>query len=142
MAMRVLVPVDDDERGERAVELAANLFPDGTVVLFHVINPSEAGFSTEEMIPSFPDGWYEQEKAQAKELLDDLADLADERGVAVERHVEIGRPARVVLTAVEKYEIDHVVMGSRGRKGVSRILLGSIAETVVRRSDVPVTVAR
>jgi nucleotide-binding universal stress UspA family protein len=51
-------------------------------------------------------------------------------------------PRRVVLTAVEKHGIDHVVMGSRGRKGVSRILLGSVAETVVQRSDVPVAVTR
>jgi len=140
--MRVLVPVDSAERGEGAVELTVDLFPDGTVVLLHVINPSEAGFSTEEMIPAFPDGWYEREKERADELLDELAALADERGVEVERHVEIGRPSRAILDAVEDREIDHVVMGSRGRKGVSRVLLGSVAETVVRRSPVPVTVAR
>ncbi len=47
---------------------------------------------------------------------------------------EVGHPARTV--------VNHVVVGSHGREGVSRLLLGSVAEKIVRRSPVPVTVVR
>ncbi|MFW6265865.1 MAG: universal stress protein, partial [Halanaeroarchaeum sp.] len=43
---------------------------------------------------------------------------------------------------VEETDVDHVVIGSHGRSGVGRILLGSVAERVVRRSPTPVTVVR
>jgi len=42
----------------------------------------------------------------------------------------------------EESDVDHIVIGSHGRSGVSRILLGSVAESVVRRADMPVTVVR
>ena len=61
--------------------------------------------------------------------------------VVLERAVEGGKPTRVIVDYAEDEFIDHVVMGSHGRQGVSR-LLGSVAKTVVRRSPVPVTVTR
>jgi len=139
--MRVLVPVDGLERGQRAVELATTLFPAGTVVLLHVINPAEAGFSSEATVPSFPDGWYETERERVRSVFDEIeAAVGDE--VTIERQIEPGKPARTTIETADEREIDHIVMGSHGRKGVSRILLGSVAESVVRRSPVPVTVAR
>lgn len=138
--MRVLVPLDGTEHGQRAVDIAFDLFEGGTVVLLHVINPAEAGFSTETAMPSFPDGWYKDEKERIQELFDEIEATATEHGVAIERRIELGKPARTIIETIEDEEIDHVVMGSHGRKGVSRILLGSVAETVVRRADVPVTV--
>jgi len=139
--MRVLVPIDDTERGSRAGELALDLFPGGTIVLLHVINPAEAGISSEETIPSFPEGWYDNERDRIERVFDEIEASVGE-GATIERHVDLGKPARTIIDSIEGMEIDHVVMGSRGRKGVSRILLGSVAETVVRRSTVPVTVAR
>lgn len=55
---------------------------------------------------------------------------------------EFGRPARTIVEYVEDHDVDHVVVGSHGRSGLSRTLLGSVAERVVRRSSVPVTVVR
>jgi nucleotide-binding universal stress UspA family protein len=43
---------------------------------------------------------------------------------------------------VDEHDVDHVVMGSNGRRGVSRLVLGSVAERVVRGAPVPVTVVR
>lgn len=139
--MRVLAPVDGTERGQQALDLAFDLFESETVVLLHVINPAEAGFSTETAMPTFPDGWYEDEKERIQEMFDDIEAASAEDGVTTERRVELGKPARTIIETIGDEEIDHVVMGSHGRKGVSRILLGSVAETVVRRADVPVTVA-
>jgi nucleotide-binding universal stress UspA family protein len=138
--MRVLVPIDSTGPGRRAVELAFDLFGGETVVLLHVINPAEAGFNTETAMPTFPDGWYKEEKERIQKLFDEIEAMAADHDVTIERRIELGNPARTIIETIDDDSIDHVVMGSHGRKGVSRILLGSVAEAVVRRAEVPVTV--
>jgi len=140
--MRVLLPIGDSERGQRAADLAFDLFAGETVVLLHVINPAEAGFSTESTMPDFPEGWYEEEKERIHDLFDDLEAQATTHDVTVEQLIELGKPSDVIVDTVEEEDIDHIVMGSHGRKGVSRILLGSVSETVIRRASVPATVVR
>lgn len=53
--------------------------------------------------------------------------------------VETGPPARTIVRYVTENHIDHVVMGSHGRSGVVRVLIGSVAEFVTRQASVPVT---
>lgn len=140
MRERVLLPVDGTEEAERAYELAVKLFPDGTLVLLHVINPADASVSVEGTMPSFPEGWYEQQKVQAESAFEGLKARAADEGVDTEQVVELGKPTRKILDTIDSAEIDHVVMSSQGRQGVSRLLLGSTAESVVRRASVPVTI--
>lgn len=140
MGNRILLPVASVDHGHDACDLASELFPDSTAVLVHVINPSDAGYSSEAAVPGVSDGWYDQQEARAESLFDELEDSLE--GMAVERHIELGQPAQTIVDVIEREDIDHVVMGSHGRRGVARLLLGSVAETVVRRSPVPVTVAR
>ena len=142
----VLLPVDDREHACRACSLAAEFFSDGTLVLLHVVNPSDAGYSRESAMPSVAEDWYEQHIEKADELFDSLETHIDEQTdgsvFTTERRTEVGQPARTIVEQVESGEFDHVVMGSHGRRGISRLLLGSVAETVVRRSPVPVTVVQ
>jgi nucleotide-binding universal stress UspA family protein len=142
MGERVLVPVDGSEHAAHATGVAMDLFPDATMILLHVINPAEAGYSAQASIPSFSEEWYEQQQTAAEELFDELEGGAVDEGVDVERVTEVGNPTRVIVEFAEDEAVDHIVMGSHGRKGVTRVLLGSVAETVVRRSPVPVTVTR
>jgi len=142
MGSRILLPVDQSEQATAACDLAIELFEDGTLVLLHVIDPAEASFSAETAIPNIPDGWYEREKEQADEQFAQLESRASAAGVETERAIEVGKPAQTIVEMATEENIDHIVMGSHGRQGVSRLLLGSVAENVVRRSPVPVTVAR
>ncbi|KAA9398870.1 universal stress protein [Haloarcula sp. CBA1130] len=143
MAKRILVPVDSSDQATAACEFAAEEHPEATIVLLHVINPAEAGYSAEASIPSFSEEWYETQKATAEELLDDLEAAVAESGVeSVERVIEVGRPTKVIVESTDDHDIDQIIMGSHGRSGMSRILLGSVAEIVVRRATVPVTVVR
>ena len=142
MDSRILLPVDQSEQATAACDLAIELFDDGTLVLLHVIDPAEASFSAETAIPNIPDDWYEREKDQADEQFAELESRASAAGVETERVVEVGKPAQTIVEMATEENIDHIVMGSHGRQGVSRLLLGSVAENVVRRSLVPVTVAR
>mgnify|MGYP000241764857 CR=1 FL=1 len=142
MAKRILVPVDSSEQAHEACEFVVREFPDATMVLLHVINPSEAGYSAQASIPSFSEEWFEREKATAEELFDDLVTATEAYDIEVERVVEVGRPTKAIVDYAADHDIDQIVMGSHGRSGVSRILLGSVAETVVRQASVPVTVTR
>ncbi|QCD67118.1 MULTISPECIES: universal stress protein [Halomicrobium] len=142
MGKRILVPVDGSEQAETAFEFAIDEFPDATIVLLNVINPAEAGYSAQASMPSFSEEWYEQQQSAAQELFDDLIADAGIGDREVERAVEVGRPTTAIVDYADDNDIDQIVMGSHGRSGVSRIVLGSVAETVVRRADVPVTVAR
>jgi len=142
MGKRILLPIDKSSHAKRACDLAIDLFPDATLVLLHVVDPAEASFSAEAAVPNIPDGWYEKEKERAEQHFGEIAEMAAEAGIETERVLEVGKPAQTIVDTIEDEGIDHVVMGSHGRQGVSRLLLGSVAETVVRRSPVPVTVAR
>ena len=143
MNKRILVPIDRSEQSEAAAAFAVENFPDATVVLLHVINPAEAGYSAQASVPSFSEEWYEAKQAEASDRFDELASIARDGGVeTVERAIEVGRPTKAIVEYADEHDIDQIVMGSHGRSGMSRILLGSVAEIVVRRATVPVTVVR
>jgi nucleotide-binding universal stress UspA family protein len=143
MSKRILVPVDGSDQAADALAFVVEEFPDATVVLLHVVNPAEAGYSAQASVPSFSEEWFEDQKASAEHLFDEFEEDAYEAGTTdVERVLEVGRPTQTIVEYAEDNDIDQIVMGSHGRSGVSRILLGSVAELVVRRATVPVTVVR
>lgn len=142
MSKRILVPVDGSEQSRAAVDFTMKEFPDSTFTLLHVINPANAGYSVQASFPTFSEEWYERQKGQAEDLFEKIEADAENYDVAVEHDIEIGKPTHKIVEYAEEHDIDQIVMGSHGRSGVSRILLGSVAETVVRRSPVPITVVR
>lgn len=68
--------------------------------------------------------------------------LLERDGIAVEKDLGHGEPSRAILDAVQRHEPGFVVMGSHGRQGFMRVVLGSVAESVVRDAGVPVMVVR
>jgi nucleotide-binding universal stress UspA family protein len=144
MVDRVLVPVDGSEQADAACSFVFETFPDATLVLLHVVNPAEASYGAQASFPTASEEWYENEKTRAEREFEEIVAQAEAHGMAVESTLEVGKPSRVIIDFAEDADnaIDHIVMGSHGRDGVSRILLGSVAETVVRRSEIPVTVVR
>ena len=76
---------------------------------------------------------------RATAALDTLAAMAD---APIERVVERGRPAAAVIAAAERVGADLLVVGTRGRHGENRLLLGSVAERLVRTAPMPVCTVR
>jgi nucleotide-binding universal stress UspA family protein len=138
MGKRILVPVEGSPQSRAAVALAAVEWPEADLTLLHVIDPVAAGRSPG-FVPTGSEAWYRQAREDARELFESLGEQLD-RGYDTD--IEVGRPARSIVAVAEADRYDHIVMGSHGRKGVSRILLGSTAEHVVRNSPVPVTIVR
>jgi nucleotide-binding universal stress UspA family protein len=142
MSKRVLVPIDGSAQSDDALEYALAEFPDAEFTVVHVIDPIDAGYSAPVGIPGGSEEWYESAKEESEALFADAQEVADEHGVTLDSVTEMGRPSRTIVEYAEEEGFDQIVMGSHGRSGVSRILLGSVAETVVRRATVPVTVVR
>lgn len=136
---RILVPVDGSEQSEAALEYACETFPDATISALHVIHLSGywSGFTAnEEAMPG-----YDRAREEGEELLERVRESVGE-DVDLETEIETGSPPRVIVEHAEEGEYDTIVMGSHGRRGATRILLGSVAELVTRRSPIPVTIVR
>lgn len=144
MVSTVLVPIDDSERSSHALEHALEIHPDARITALHVVDPRKfyAGTGIEGSITSDYERIQEGYEQQARALLEDAREAAAERGVEIETEYLTGAVARSVVDYAAEHDVDQIVMGSHGRSGASRILLGSVAETVTRRSPVPVTIVR
>jgi nucleotide-binding universal stress UspA family protein len=134
----VLVPTDGSAAATHAtdhvLEFAAAL--DATVHVLSVVDDS----ALEPDIRSTIAG-KESEQA-ATEAVESVVSAAETHGVTdVVQHVEHGRPASVILDCIEANGVHAVGMGTTGRRGTDRILLGSVAEKIVRSAPVPVVTA-
>jgi len=139
---RVLIPIDGSPQAQSALKYALEEFETADITVLNVIDPIEAGYTSQATVPGYSEEWFEQSKAAADELFADAQATADEYDVELETATEVGRPSRTIVSYAEDEDVDHIVIGSHGRSGVTRILLGSVAENVVRRSPVPVTIVR
>ena len=131
----VLVPTDGStaatHAAERLVEFAAAL--DATVHVLSVVEDATLGPDVRSAV-SEEDG----ERA-ATDAVEAVVSEAETRGVAdTVRHVEHGSPVEVILDCIDSNDIHAVGMGTTGRRGTDRILLGSVAEKTVRSAPVPV----
>lgn len=142
MDERILVPVDESGRARSAFDYALEEYPEASITALHVIDPRD--FRTYGGV----EGWVdieqigEQQRAHAQRLVENARERAADHGITVTTEVVTGKASRAIVEYARENDIDHVVIGSHGRSGVSRVLLGSVAEKVVRRSPVPVTVIR
>lgn len=141
MAEHVLVAHDGSPQSEAALEHALAEHGDTRITVLRVIDPVAAGYSAEATIAG-AEQWFGDAKTAAEEALATVRQRGAERGVEVDTAVEVGRPTSTIVEYVAANDVDHLVLGSHGRTGVSRILLGSVAEGVMRNSPVPVTVVR
>ncbi|MFP9059034.1 universal stress protein [Natrialbaceae archaeon A-chndr2] len=92
------------------------------------------------MIRDVPENMRSAVKERAEGVLEEAA--AHLEGVKSTREIRVGDPHDVILSYTNSNEIDIVVMGTHGRSGLDRYLIGSVAEKVVRLSDVPVVTVR
>jgi nucleotide-binding universal stress UspA family protein len=142
MEQHILVPVDTSSSSESAFEYVLEEIPEPTITLLHVLNPLTVfnhvrgeGFDYEKA---------QQTEQERREAVEQIFDEYRSKGAARDREIktviEAGVPDEKILEYTEKREVDHIVMGSRGRSGIEAALLGSVAKAVVKGSSVPVTI--
>ncbi|WP_327053653.1 universal stress protein [Halomicrococcus gelatinilyticus] len=132
---RILVPTDGGtatrEAAKHAIDVAGKY--DATVHALYVVGTDRlerAGSSRDEL------------EAEGREATEAIAERAGDEGVEFVTAIEEGRPSDRIFEYVDDNDVDLVVMGTHGRTGVGRVLLGSVAERVIRRSEVPVMAVR
>jgi len=135
----ILVPIDFSESAEQALdyacELASNL--GATVRLVHAISQLPSALQvalTEDIVENLV--------KEHRESLDRLAGARLGRASFGEATVEVGDPRDTIVTAAKAMSVDLIVMGTHGRRGLSRLVLGSVAEDVIRYAPCPVLVVR
>lgn len=138
MSGKVVVPLTDSKHSWPGLEHAFDRFPEADITVLNVIDPTGAGYG--ERSDDAADGGSGVAGNEAEELFAAADELADEHGMELDTVIVEGRPAEAIVAFAEEQGVDQIVMGSRGRSGVSRVLLGSVAGTVVQDSSVPVTV--
>ena len=142
----ILIPTDGSETSRHAVDQAVDIASkyDSTVHVLYVVDVDATSYSLgTEQVDRIRQGHLDdmpEVKADADEATEYVANKAAEHGLEVEQHVRVGEPARAIRKFVEDSHIDLVVMGSHGRSGLSRVILGSVTEKVLRRTRLPVLV--
>jgi nucleotide-binding universal stress UspA family protein len=139
---RVLVPIDFSVTSEGAIDMAMKMAARYgiTLVLLHVYQ-----------IPTytFPDGLYIAPAEQAAQLsdaaqrgLNKIADRFSSKGFEVEAVLAEGNIAETIIQQALVLNTDLILLGTHGRTGIIRAFLGSVAESVVRSSTIPVMIIR
>ncbi|MFO8116346.1 MAG: universal stress protein [Halorubrum sp.] len=146
MYERILIPTDGSDVAESAVEHALDLAEkyDAEVHALYVVDIDSVNLSLgTEQVDRLKQGRFDEMgevKDRAQAATSAVVDRGTSRGVEVVEHVSGGRPHKVIADYAEDHGMDLIVMGSHGRAGVRRALLGSVTERTLRSTHVPVLV--
>ena len=140
MFRRILVPLDGSPRAEMILPQLGRILrhEDAEILLLRAVH-----------VPPVPPEWAAtaddlrlQERAEAQRYVHDLARRFTGEGAKVHARVLTGPPAETILRAAEDEEATLIAMATHGRTGLSRFVFGSVAEKVLRASDVPLLLVR
>ena len=132
---RILFPTDFSHTGDAALAFATSLAKesDGRLIIVHV-QEAPLAYGGGEMYYGIPE-------PTTDELLNMLHDVKPtDSNVPVEYRLVTGDPADAVVRLAEDDDADLIVLGSHGRTGLTRLLMGSVAEAIVRKAHCPVLV--
>jgi nucleotide-binding universal stress UspA family protein len=141
---KIMIATDGSEPVRKAVETAVEIAKISGAKLYAVYVIASGELS----IPSYPKdmGWekaaFEYFRTEGKEATAYVESSGKAANVEVESVILKGSPADEIVDFAEKNDIDLIVMGTLGRTGIEKFLLGSVAENVVRHSKKPVLVVR
>ncbi|MBI0584669.1 MAG: universal stress protein [Methanomassiliicoccus sp.] len=136
---KILIPTDGSENTKAAIAQGlelARLMGSKVTALYVVDQASFVNFPMDATVVSI----YSLLEKEGKEAVDFVVKEGEKKGVSVEAKVVEGNPAKKIVDEAEGHDL--VVMGTLGRTGISKLLLGSVAERVVRFAPVPVLVVR
>lgn len=107
------------------------------VILLHAVRPAELAGLADHPVPP-PAGWMERYLAPLEQDLERRQRAVEALGLRTRRKIVVGTPAEVIVAEAQGEQADLIVMGTHGRSGLSHVLLGSVAEAVIRKAACPV----
>src|SRR5579863_945707 len=139
---RILCPTDFSEFSEKAIDYALSLTRhyEAALVLEHVVEPLTSGYANYAM----PDSVYQLYGELREHSETQLRELVKARGadLHVQVVVHVGTPIDSILSIAERKAVDLIVMGTHGRRGLDRLMTGSVTERVLRKAHCPVLAVR
>ena len=137
--MKILLPIDDSKFSEAAVQavIAHHRLQGLEVRVLHATEPP-ALLMAPEMAEYIPP----REPEEVKALVARSADVLRSAGVNVTTAIIQGDPRIAIIDDAKAWDADLIVLGSRGRKGLERFLLGSVSEAVLRHAHCSVEIVR
>ena len=141
---RILVPTDFSETADKALAYAKDLAPKlgASLHLVHIYRDPYAVACTPEVYAPVPADVRERAIEEARERLFERLDADEEQRFRGSRGIIRGLIAPQIVDYAANNDIDLIVMGTHGRRGVAHMLLGSVAEHVVRTAACPVLTVR
>jgi len=142
MLSRVLVPMDDSEHAEDALEYAFDNYPDAEITVLHVVGVPSMMMG-EATALALEDDLQTAAADRAEPVFERAHRAAEDRGKTIDTTVGVGHPARNIIDRADEY--DTVVLGAHGAdwdRATHRFLVGNIAEAVSKRAPVPVVLVR
>lgn len=133
----VLLPTDGSDYAARAVDPAiavAERF-DARVHVLHVVDVADVATDADYTPPV---ELMERLEAEGRDVTEEVADRVREAGLEAVTHVQEGFPAADLLDYAEEQAVDLIAMGTAGKTGLNRFLLGSTTERVIRHASIPV----
>ena len=140
--MKILVAIDDSKYSEAAINGVANYFKpqNAEVRIVNVVTPVVLS-----PLPQMSRGYapeLEDQAKQARMLVDKYAQQLRADGYKVDSAIETGDVRESIIDSAARWHADLILLGSHGHKGMGRLLLGSVAESVVRHANCSVLVVR
>jgi nucleotide-binding universal stress UspA family protein len=142
---KILCPIDFSENSLEALKYAAHtaLKENATVYLIHIVDSRVYDYGGPIYEPIMPAMKSVIDQASKDQLTNKLLEkVPKEIEGRVETVVSFGVPFVEIIKAARDYDIDLIIMGTHGRSGVSHMLIGSVAEKVVRKAPCPVLTVR
>ena len=135
MYEKILVPLDGSVLSERAVRHAQEIARGsrGEIVLLQAVNFPMPVVPEAILVPDAE--WLDEAKKEAARYLDGIAAPLREAGMRVRTLLDERPPADAILHVAEREGVDLIVMSTHGRGGLSRMLMGSVAESVFRATS-------
>lgn len=140
----ILAPTDFSAHSERAVRYACGLAErlGAELHLLHVLSEILPAGPDPLLMPVMPPEYYEENEERAKETLSGLLQPAWGSPRLVVSSVRWGSPVEAIVAHAVDQKVDLIVIATHGRTGLSHVLLGSVAERIVREAPCPVLTIR
>lgn len=145
MYNKILLPIDGSKYANKAAQHAIwTAYQSGAeIIALNVVDTSSlVGLPAEDLSIRVTEILQEE----AKQIMDNVEELVEEfkkekgltKDIKLIKEIKEGSPADIILKAVENEGVDLIVMGTSGKHGLDRFLLGSVTEKVVRSAECPV----
>jgi nucleotide-binding universal stress UspA family protein len=149
MFKKILVALDRSEVGQKVFDQAFNLakLTQASLMLLHVLSPEEDGSPYVPVVSNFDyypglntqsfelyQKQWETFKTQGIQMLQSFCAQANTAGITTEFTQNVGNPGRVICDLARSYDADLIVMGRRGRSGLTELFLGSVSNYVLHHA--------